>query len=168
MTIQEAEKNYELECEELKIAHNKMCKKTINFWLIFAGIFIAIGLFLIIYANSMPFEKRYDGTMQKSFKADLMQTYAIICFILGIPVPFCVLLSSLKSQEKGPTNYLSAIKNLYLNYLKCTDMNKEDKLFYTQKLEEIRNLELVSAINKAGSAVALSSFSAIMFTSLNK
>ena len=81
-------------------------------------------------------------------------------------------------NDNVSTSYYVQNKHLYLNYIKCTDMNDTDKEYYKQKLEDMRNAELVSAVesaskaaeaakNAANSAAAMSAISAL-YTTIKK
>lgn len=167
MTIKQAEEIFYSECKYLDNAHAEKVKRSIKGWKIIGIVLCIIGLTLTIIGLSLPLETNYSGEKEPSILAYFLKLYGILSIFFSIFLPLIGVSSSNRAKKEGP-NLLQPTRNLYLNYLKCEDMKQEDKMFYMQKLEELRNFELVSAMRSAGNAVAASTFSAIMFTSLKK
>lgn len=167
MTIKEAEQIYEWEVERHIEWRKKRAKKAICIRAIIAGIFLALGAFLIIKGiNTLPeIYVDYFGNVHEdeSYKAILCKLFGSWSLIMGA-VFLALLLIAIFDRKKGPKDFTAQNRNLYYNYLKCEDMPQEHKEYYIQKLEEIRNDELVAAIHR-GSADASA---AILFTTLRR
>lgn len=150
MTIAEAERQYDHEIKQLKEDYkNKM------------GNYICISATVggILFLITLIFFAMNNSSRDNGLTIILVATSLIIWI-----VTFALMRHFSKEQDKGPTNFLPQIKNLYLNYLQCEDLSADNKEFYKQKLEEIRHFELINAINNA----SLSAMSAILFTTLKK
>ena len=164
MTIKEAENQYYHEVENCREQHIMKAKKAILIWNIIGPLFIVVGLILMIIGFTTPPEITSWGYESVPTGAIFERVYGIGSLLLGA---FCMLLMNLggrRAIKKGPRNFLPQIKNLYLNYLICDDMSNDEKEFYRQKLEDIRNMELVNAIHSASTAAS----TAIMFSTLHK
>ena len=162
MTIKEAEKIYEWEVTDCIESNKKQAKKKTWVRSIIFIILIVAGIVLTVKGFTAPPEIDWKGEETESFGASLMKAYGIILICVGA---FCLLLIPLIYKEiKNREDFSIPRKNLYYNYLKCEDMSQEDKEYYIQKLEEIRNDELVAAIHR-GSADASA---AILFTTLRR
>lgn len=129
------------------------------------GIILAItGIVLLIIGASQPpiiystgdEGESSDSILEKMFGGILLSSGAIVLISFNIGLRYAI--------KRGPQDFTAQIKNLYYNYLKCTDMSSTDKEFYKQKLEDIRYAELADAIHSA----AVSTSAAIMFTTLRK
>ncbi|MCM1367716.1 MAG: hypothetical protein NC184_02770 [Roseburia sp.] len=155
MTIQEAENIYNQDVANYIEQHEKACKKQSRIYIIIGAVLLLISLILII----IGFANKSD-----SIGIIFAKVYGIGTIPIGLV--FVLLLPKLiqKSIKKGPTSFLPQIKNLYFNYLKCEDMSKDEKDFYKEKLEDIRNMELVNAVHRASAAAS----TAIMFSTLKK
>lgn len=164
MTIIEAENQYCREVENCREQHIKHAKKAILIWNIIGAILIIVGLILTIIGFTTPPEITSWGYEELPSAAIFERVYGIAAICLGTFFIILMNLSWRSSIKKGPRDFLPQIRNLYLNYLKCDDMGKDEKEFYKQKLEDIRNMELVNAIHRASTAAS----AAIMFSTLNK
>lgn len=163
MIIAEAEELYEIEVTEYRKKHASAVKKSLKIWNIIGAVLLIIGTVLIIVGVSLPKEIYSYGTYD-STGAIVLKCLGPIALIWG-GIPLIIMnLFGRKALKDGPKNFTAQIKSLYLNYLKCSDMSDTDKEFYKQKLEDIRNSELVNAIRNAG----LSASAAIMFTAIKK
>lgn len=151
MTIIEAEKQYELDKEMLEEKFESKKFKLQIFGGILAAILIITGLVLfIVGAHKPPKISEYTGdVMENNFVENIVGG---ICFGYGLLIALLVMFSG----KITGVNYLPANKNLYMNYIRCSDMDDCDKDFYKQKLEEIRWAELRHAISRAGGAIMFS------------
>lgn len=167
MTINEAEQRYDLEVAYCIEQHKNELQKQMNVTGIVGAVLIVIGIVLLIIGFTTPPEITSWGYESEPIEAMLEKIFGWISLVCGA---FClVMLPRLyKNQKKGPASFLPSIKNLYLNYLKCEDMDAPYKEFYKQKLEEIRHTELINAINNAATATTASITTAIMFNTLHK
>ena len=84
----------------------------------------------------------------------VLSIYGGMCLGTGVLILITVaFLFSFYTSKKYRVYYL-ATRNLYRNYLCCTDMDDEDKEFYMQKLKELndgiiqRNIVLYSQTQK--------------------
>lgn len=162
MTVLEAERIYDFEVKCCIKAHRMKIEKAIRICFIISLTFLAISAILLIIGYSLPTEIDYFGDEQDSAEAFTLKLFGLLLLPPGV-VFLLILIPSLRSgQKKGPANLLPQIKNLYLNYLQCVDMTKDEKLYYIQKLEEIRNAELACAIRGASANVS----AAILFSTL--
>lgn len=164
MTINEAEKQYSYEVSKCIEQHKNKLQKSKRIWFIIGSVLILIGIVLTIIGFTTPPEITSWGYESDSVATTFEKIFGIMLLVLGVFFISIILPLLHREQEKGPQNFLPQIKNLYLNYLKCEDMNNDDKEFYKQKLEDIRNMELVNAIHQASAA----SSAAIMFNALHK
>ena len=164
MTINEAEQQYSLEVANCIEQHKKQIQKAKTISIIIDFCLILIGIVLTIVGYTTPPEVTSWGYESESSAAIFEKIFGITSLVIGAVILLIIIPSLNKAQRKGPQNFLPQIKNLYFNYLKCEDMSDEDKDFYKQKLEDIRNMELVDAINRASTAAS----AAIMFNALHK
>ena len=142
MTKLEAEKQYKIEVQELIIEHKRKMKNLLIFFLILAPVLLITGTILLIIGLKLNSEGRYESD-------EIFFIFTLISFFFMIILSAVGLPLTIRAIKKGPKSFLYQNKNLYLNYLRCTDISNEDKLYYTQKLEEIRNMELCSSISAA-------------------
>lgn len=164
MTIKEAENQYYREVKNCREQHIKRAKKAILIWNIVGVILIVVGIILTIIGFITPPEITSSGYESLPLGALFERTYGIIAMCLGT---FFIILQNLslrKAIKKGPKNFLPQIRTLYFNYLKCDDMSKDEKEFYMQKLEDIRNMEIINAIHSASTTAS----AAVIFSSLHK
>lgn len=166
MTIREAENQYEREVAN-SIAksterHKKQMRKAFYIWTSVGFILIIIGIVLILKGVTAPPEINFLGNEEEPYWASTAKTFGGLILFYGVGALAIAL--CFKFAKKKPDNFLPQIRNLYLNYLKCEDMGKDDKEYYIQKLEEIRNMELVNAVHRAAASAA----TAIMFSALKK
>lgn len=164
MTIAEAENQYKTDVENARQWFIMRLKKSIKIWNSISIVLIVAGIVLTIIGFTTPPE--IDSIGYESLPAGALceRIFGIALLILGVFWLLIFNLSYKSNLKRGPKNFNEETKTLYLNYLKCSDMSDTDKEFYKQKLEEMRNSELVSAIRSA----AASNASAIMFTTLRK
>ena len=187
MTIQEAETLYEYEVKKHEEEHNaykeKMkeeIEKQSDIYICIGMILIAVGVILLLIGVTAPPEVSSTGYKSTPFYAIMFILFGIILGIIGGTFSLLTITKSKKSKkiENEPISYYVQNKHLYLNYIKCTDMNDTDKEYYKQKLEDMRNAELVSAVesaskaaeaakNAANSAAAMSAISAL-YTTIKK
>lgn len=160
MTIKEAENQYYCEVENCRKQHIQQVKKAILIWNIIGTVLIIVGFILVIIGYTTPPEVTSWGYESVSTGALFERVYGIGAMCLGLFFIILMNISLRRAITKGPRNFLPQIRNLYLNYLKCDDMGNDEKEFYKQKLEDIRNMELVGAIHSASAA--------IMFSTLRK
>ena len=164
MTIKEAELNFDCQCkkaiEDCKIKDEKKIKKMF----LFGTVFFSIGLILLIIGLCLP-KETYSFSKEEylSFEAILLFTYASILMLISVILLLIAFIGN-RNKDKVTVNFLPQIKNLYYNYLKCEDMEKDEKEFYKQKLEDIRYAELANAVRSAGD----STYTAIIFSSFIK
>lgn len=165
MTIKDAEEQYHIEVLSCREQYLKHAKKAKFIWNIISAVLIITGIILAIVGFATPTEIDSSGYEWEPIGATFEKCYGIGAICLG--VFFFVLMNIFwnKAIKNGPRNFILQIKNLYLNYLKCEDMSKNDKEFYKQKLEDIRNMELINAIIHRASATT---YAAIMFSTLNR
>lgn len=163
MTIKEAENQYYCEVENCREQFTKNIKKGILIWNIICAAVVVVGLILTIVGFTAPPDTSW-GSESLSVVAIFGRVSGIGALCLGSFLIIFTNLSFRRVKKQGPRNFLPQIRNLYLNYLKCDDMGIDEKEFYKQKLEDIRNLELVNAIHRA----SVSASAAIMFSSLCK
>ena len=163
MIIAEAEELYKIEVAEYRKQHALGVRKSLKIWNIISVIILIIGIVLIIVGLSLPPKVDSFGEYD-SAGAIVSKYFGSAALIIGILFLLIFNLSAKKTLKNGPQDFTEQVKNLYLNYLKCSDMSDTDKEFYVQKLEEIRNAELVSALRSAG----LSASAALMFTVIKK
>lgn len=164
MTIKEAENQYYREVENCREQHIKHAKKAILIWNIICAVLIVVGLILTIIGFTTPPEITSWGYESLPIGALFERIYGIGAMCLGTFIIILMNLSWRKAIKRGPRDFLPQIRTLYLNYLKSDDMSKDEKEFYKQKLEDIRNMELVNAIHRASTAAS----AAIMFSSIPK
>lgn len=164
MTVKEAENQYYCEVETCREQFTKNIKKEILIWDIILAALVVVGLILTIVGFTTPPEISSSGYEYVSVAAIFERVCGIGALCLGSFLIIFTNLSFRRVKKQGPRNFLPQIRNLYLNYLKCDDMGIDEKEFYKQKLEDIRNLELVNAIHRA----SVSASAAIMFSSLCK
>lgn len=164
MTVKEAEEQYYREVEDCREQHIKHAKKAILIWNIIGAVLIVVGLILTIVGFTAPPDITSWGYESVSIGAMFERVYGIAAMCAGAFFIILMNPSWRKIIKKGPTDFLPQVRNLYLNYLKCDDMSKDDKEFFKQKLEDIRNMELVNAIHRASAAAS----TAIMFSALRK
>lgn len=162
MTIAEAENLYNQEIDQRRAQHTRSCKKAILIWNIVSITLIVVGIVLTIIGSFIPPE--IDSTGFEWERGIYCMIAGIILLFIGTVWLITMNISYRKTMAKGPRDSLQQIKTLYYNYLKCDDMSQEHKEFYKIKLEDIRNMELVSAIHRASSVAS----AAIMFSMLNK
>lgn len=164
MTIKDAEEQYNIEILSCREQYLKHAKKAKLIWNIISAVLIITGIILTAIGFTTPPEIDSFGFEWEPIWATFEKCYGIGAICLG--VFFFVLMNIFwnKAIKNGPRNFIQQIKNLYLNYLECEDMNKDDKEFYKQKLEDIRNMELANAIHNASATVS----AAIMFSTLNR
>ena len=170
MTIREAENQYDWEVAN-SIAksterHKKQMRKAFYIWMCVGFILIILGIVLILIGVNTPPKIDFLGNEYESFEAGMAKTFGGLILFYGVGSLAIALFC--KHKKKKPDNFLPQIRNLYLNYLKCEDMSKDDKEYYIQKLEEIRNMELVSAVHSAAAAASTAATTAIMFSALKK
>ena len=163
MIIAEAEELFKIEVAEYCKQKALGVRKSLKIWNIISVVILIIGIVLIIVGLSLPPKIDSFGEYD-SAGAIVSKLFGSIALIIGIIFLISFNLCAKKTLQDGPRGYTTQVKNLYLNYLKCSDMSDTDKEFYVQKLEEIRNAELVSAIRSAG----LSASAALMFTVIKK
>lgn len=160
MTIIEAENQYKQEVANYIEQHQKKYQKAKFISIIIGSMLILIG---IVLRCTTPSE--IDSLGYEDYSAALFQEgCGIVLLVLGVVSISIISLLLHKFQKDGPDNFLPQIKNLYFNYLKCEDMSKDGKDFYKEKLKDIRNMELVSAVHGAASSAS----SAIIFSTLMK
>lgn len=164
MTIQEAEDIYRYEVEAAKREITLKRKRALSIWNIISFILILSGIVLTIVGFTLPRQELYDGYEIDAPGALFAKIYGIGAMIVGVWFLIIFNISFRKAIQKGQIDFLPHVNKLYLNYLKCEDMKPEDKEFYRQKLEDIRNENLVNAINRASASTS----AAIMFTMLRK
>jgi len=164
MTVLEAEHQYDLEVANYTEQCKKRIQKWITVWKVIGFVCILLGIVLTIIGFTLPREVDLFGYEYESFTAIFLKIYGIGTLVFGVFILLVIIPILRKSQKKGPTSFLPQIKNLYFNYLKCEDMCSDDKEFYKQKLEDIRNMELVNAIHGASAAASV----AIMYSAIKK
>ena len=151
MTIVEAEKQYELEVEELKVRCEQFKKKATVMGRFIGIILIVIGVVLfIVGATKEPIVYEASGFVDNN--NTLEYVFGALCLIWGVSAFFIVW----QINKSAKVNYLPANKNLYMNYIRCADMSEQDREFYKQKLEEIRMAELKRAVSNTGAAIIFS------------
>ena len=172
MTINEAENIYFYEVEEAKKRETERANNALKKMLLIGNIIIFILLLVGIVLTVIGFTT-HPEEMLGGFKMDLIGTtfekvFGIGAIVLGI---FLILIIDVwsnialrKAIKRGQINLIPYIKNLYQNYLRCEDIKPEDKEFYKQKLEDIRNIALTNAVHSAASTAS----AAILFTALYK
>ena len=161
MTKLEAEKIYETQVEERIALHKIQIEKYIKQGKRskrIGNILIVIGLIMLIFAISLS-----DFAIQVFF---IMSCPTVLLF--GIVVRTIGVNYNISRSKKGPDNFICENKALYLNYLRCTDISDEDKLYYKQELENIRNIELRLTISSAMKDVSTSVYMGTMFNMINK
>lgn len=164
MTTKEAEEQYYREVEEhikLHIFHVKIKYIVLS---IVGLLALIAGIILTIIGFNTPPEITSWGYESEPFSAIVGQICGIPLLITGVCIVLFINIYLIVETKRGPKNFLPQIKNLYLNYLRCENMNDSEKEFYKQKLENIRNAELVNAINTA----AASTSAVVMFSALHK
>lgn len=168
MTIKEAEEQYDWEVENHIEKYKDRLKLTIYIFMIIGFILIILGIALRGIADTLPPEVWWEGTESEyeteSDKAFFYNFFGTMALIMGAIFLVVIVPSLYWTRNKGPKNFLPQIKRLYFNYLKCEDMSRDYKEFYKQKLEDIRNMELVNAIHNASATAS----TAIMFSALRK
>lgn len=164
MTVKEAECQYEREVAISRQQHISSCKKAQKIWNIISAVLIILGFILLIVGCSTPTEIDYFGNEWDTSDAILEKMFGSILLFCGVIFIITINICAHKSIERGPKSFLPQIKNLYCNYLKCDDINQDDKEFYKQKLEDIRNAELVGAIHSASATAS----AAIMLSLLKR
>ena len=169
MTLQEAYDNYEIEVEEKKERHKNRIKKSMIIWSIVGSIAIIIFIILLDFAYNIPLEKSIFGEKwERTFGAQMLifVSWGAIGFI---PILLLIgLISTFISIKKGPKSFLEENRNLYMNCLTADDVNEKGKLYYRQKLEELRHLELLRAIRSAGNAAAAAASTAMMYHMIDR
>ena len=151
MTIIEAEKQYELDVQELQARSEQVKRKTTAIGRVVGIIFVLIGIVLLIVgATKEPIVYEVSGFVDNN--NTLEYAFGAMCLIWGI----IAIVVSLYVKKNIKINYLQANKNLYMNYIRCTDMSEQDREFYKQKLEEIRMAEIRRAVSNAGAAIIFS------------
>lgn len=163
MTVDMAERRYISEVDAYCEQFIKKTKKGRKVGNIIFSVLLVSGIVMTIVGFVLPPERLYYGEVI-STAAIFLRIYGIIA--LCVSALFLPVLNVLfhKDLKRGPRNFLVQKKNLYFNYLKCEDMSDSDKEFYKQKLEDIRNMELVGAIHRSSDSVS----AAILFATLKK
>ena len=164
MTSIEAENQYECEMTKCFEQHKNRLQNEMIVCIIISLLLIVIGIVLTIIGCNAPPEINIFGDEIESLSAMLEKIFGISILCAGVLIMLIIFPQLYISYKKGPENILPQIKNLYLNYLKCEDIGEDDKEFYKQKLEEIRNMELVNAIRRA----SVTASAAVMFNALHK
>lgn len=164
MTIKEAEKRYKFEVYKYKEFFSNYSKSRIKGWTIAEIITLVIGVPLLIIALCQPRDINSFGTEILSTTSFLFVCLSVPFLMVAVIVAPLCLLKNYIELKKGPDNLLPPTKNLYLNYLKCVDLPDGYKEFYKQKLEELRNAELVAALNNVNTTAS----TAILFSMLKK
>ncbi len=126
MRVKEAEKQFEAD----KRAHDRHCEKFMNKIRIIGGV---IGSVLTV-AGIVLF---IVGANKSDHVTDYI--YGGMCLGTGVLILFTVVFLFPFYTNKKYRVYVLATKNLYRNYLSCTDMDDDGKEFYRRKLEEIRS-----------------------------
>ena len=151
MTIIEAEKQYELEVEEWKARCEQFKRKASVIGRFIGIILIIIGVVLfIVGATKSPIVYEASGFVDNN--NTLEYVLGALCSVWGVVAIFI----GFQIKRTARVNYLQANKNLYMNYVRCTDMEEQDREYYRQKLKEIRMAELRKSISNAGAAVLFS------------
>ncbi len=165
MTIKEAEWQYHLAVEQCKSEHTKRAKKSLIIWNIIAAAFLVIGVILVIVGfTASPQEVFYDGTRIYSLTVTLERAFGVAEMVIGAFIMILMNVVLCRAIKTRQIDLLPCINDLYLNYVKCEDMSGDDKEFYKQKLEDIRNEKLVNAIHDASAAMS----SVVLFSMLCK
>ena len=164
MTIFEAEKQFRCEVENHYKLTAQRAKKAMMIWSMIGVILIMIGIILAVIGFATPPEIDSLGFEWTSTAALFEKVFGIGMICLGAFFTLFMNIMGHRAIKKGPQNFLPQIKNLYLNYLQCEDISNSDKEFFKQKLENIRTMELVNAINKASANAS----AAIMYSMLHK
>ncbi len=165
MTIKEAEERfyYEVEvCKQREIAKAKKKRLICN---IIGAVLIIIGIVLTIFGfTATPKEVLSDRYEIHTIGTTFERVGGITAMFIGASIMLFMNIVVCIAIKRGQIDLSPHIEALYLNYLKCEDMKPEYKEFYKQKLEGIRNANLVNAIRRASSATS----SAIIFSTLYK
>lgn len=164
MTIEQAENQYNLEVKNSIEQHKQQLSKLILIWTIISSVCILVGIILIVIGFSTPPEIDSLGFEWDTTPAILSKLFGFISLWIGLAFLLILIPFFLKNKKLGPVSFLPQIKNLYLNYLACEDLSENEREFYKQKLEDIRNAELVKAIRSASATAS----TAILFSMLKK
>ncbi len=167
MTIAEAERIYEWQVEKEIEWCKKRLRKRIKVFAVIAAVLFLVGMVLLIIGLTAPMEIDYFGNETRTIGADMEIGFGAVLLGLGVlyVLPILFNYKALKNvPESLDLDLTLQIKNLYFNYLKCEDISQEEKEFYIQKLEDIRNNELVRAVHGASANAS----AAILFTTLRR
>ena len=158
MTVKEAEEQYYREVEEHRELHISHVKKMYIALSIVGVLMLIVGIILTLIGFTS------QGYKSESIGALLEKIFGITLLCVGAGIVLYINIYRITETKKGPKNFLPQLKNLYLNYLRCENMNDSDKEFYKQELENVRNMELVNAINTAAASIS----AAVMLSTLHK
>lgn len=168
MTIEEAENYYYYEVNEALAKASKSLKKALIIWNIIIPILILVGIILTAIGFTTPPEDILNGHKFYPIGATFEKIYGIVAIWLGI---FFILIidvfyykNAKKAIKNKQINLLPYTKNLYLNYLRCEDMDPDDKEYYKQQLEDFRTMALTDAMHRSAAAAS----AAILFSTIYK
>lgn len=164
MTIKQAENQYDLEVKNSIEQHKERLNKLILIWAIISSICILVGFVLIIIGFTTPPEIDSFGGEWDTSTAIITKLFGFMALSWGAIILLIIIPFLLKNRKIGPASFLPQIENLYLNYLVCEDLSENEKEFYKQKLENIRNAKLVNALRHASATAS----TAILFSTLKK
>lgn len=159
MTVKEAEKKYTI---AKQLRYDTLVEKTAKSKKVFVCItliLLLLGIALLLIANSLP--KYYDSVLKK----ECLSSDAEVCLIFGwmtLPAGLIFLVTLLianrKPLEFQPKDFIAETKELYRDYIRCEDLSDEDKEYYRELLQEIRNAELIASNSSIATSVIMASF----------
>lgn len=147
MIINEAEQIYQADKKWCEEQLQKSKKRTRIAGTFFGLLFLVVGIVLLVWGNNIPPTVDSFGFSSDNNIIQIMFGTISIIWACGI-LAFCFIVPLFSK-----VNYLPANKQLYMNYLRCTDIGDGDKEYYKEKLAEIRNAELSNTIRRSSASI---------------
>lgn len=157
MIVNEAEQIYQIDKEQCERNLIQKKKKMRLISGIIGSLFFIIGIGLLIWSTTI--EPTYLGEVR--FENNLFQKYFGGASIF---IAFVIVITFWINSYYVKVDYSFANKQLYLNYLRCSDVDDYVKDYYKELLKEIRSEELKKSINQHAAATG----AAIMFTMIKR
>lgn len=126
MKVKEAEKQFEADKRAHDRRYEKFAKKIRIAGGVIGSVLSIVGIVLFIVGAN-----KSDNVTEYIYGGMCLGTGVFILLTVAFLFPFYT--------DKKHRVYYLATRNLYRNYLCCTDLDDEDKEFYRQKLKELNN-----------------------------
>ena len=155
MTLNQAERIYQ---QDKNLCKERLRKRKTKMRIVgsIVGVLLSfVGIALLIWASNIP-----PTVYSSGFSMD-NNIVLYICGIASIILACIIFILCWLASLFVKVNYSVANKQLYLNYLRCTDISDCDKEYYKQLLADIRNAELANAMRRSTALTGI----AIMYSS---